>query len=72
MHCSLIDKNPQMTSAWRDSFGFMDRGIEEVISLRLGWELQFELQKRIKELIGPKLKNIIGTSILKGKFLNKL
>ena len=33
-----------------NSFGFMDGGVDYAISERLGWDLEKELQKRIKAL----------------------
>ena len=33
-----------------NSFGFMDGGVDYAISMRLGWNFQFELQQKIKNL----------------------
>ena len=45
-----------------NSFGFMDGGVDYAISMRLGWSLQFELQKRIKAL--PEGELLIGRSMI--------
>ena len=45
-----------------NSFGFMDGGVDYAISLRLGWELQFELQKRIKAL--PEGELLVGKAMV--------
>ncbi len=44
-----------------NSFGFMDGGVDYAISIRLGWELQFELQKKIKEL--PEGELLVGRAM---------
>ena len=44
-----------------NSFGFMDGGVDYTISMRLGWELQFELQKKIKEL--PEMELLVGRAM---------
>lgn len=45
-----------------NSFGFMDGGVDNAISLRLGWDLQVELQKKIKEL--PEGELLVGKSLI--------
>lgn len=45
-----------------NSFGFMDGGVDYAISMRLGWELQFELQKKIKNL--PEGELLIGKALV--------
>lgn len=45
-----------------NSFGFMDGGVDYAISMRLGWELQFDLQKKIKSL--PEGELIVGKAII--------
>lgn len=45
-----------------NSFGFMDGGVDYAISMRLGWELQFELQKMIKAL--PEGELLIGKALI--------
>lgn len=45
-----------------NSFGFMDGGVDEAISERLGWHLQDELQRRIKEL--PEGELLVGKSLV--------
>lgn len=45
-----------------NSFGFMDGGVDYAISMRLGWELQFELQKIIKNL--PEGELIVGKALV--------
>ena len=45
-----------------NSFGFMDGGVDYAISTRLGWELQSELQKIIKEL--PEGELIVGKALI--------
>ncbi len=45
-----------------NSFGFMDGGVDYAISQRLGWELQSELQERIKDL--PEGELLIGKSLV--------
>lgn len=45
-----------------NSFGFMDGGIDNAISLRLGWNLQFELQRRIREL--PEGELLVGRAMV--------
>lgn len=45
-----------------NSFGFMDGGIDNDISLRLGWELQFELQAKIRAL--PEGELLVGKAIV--------
>ncbi len=45
-----------------NSFGFMDGGVDYAISLRLGWDLQFELQKQIKAL--PEGELLVGKALV--------
>lgn len=45
-----------------NSFGFMDGGVDYALSMRLGWDLQFELQKRIKAL--PEGELLVGKSMV--------
>ncbi len=45
-----------------NSFGFMDGGLDYALSERFGWDLQSELQAKIKEL--PERELLIGKSIL--------
>lgn len=45
-----------------NSFGFMDGGVDYAISMRLGWELQFDLQKKIKNL--PEGELIVGKAMV--------
>lgn len=45
-----------------NSFGFMDGGVDYAISMRLGWELQFELQKQIKAL--PEGELLVGKALI--------
>ena len=45
-----------------NSFGFMDGGVDYAISMRLGWELQFELQKKIKQT--PEGELLIGKAMI--------
>ena len=45
-----------------NSFGFMDGGVDNAISLRLGWELQNELQALIKKL--PEGELLVGRSLI--------
>jgi len=44
-----------------NSFGFMDGGVDYAISLRLGWELQLDLQKLIKRL--PEGELLVGKAL---------
>lgn len=44
-----------------NSFGFMDGGVDYAISMRLGWELQFDLQRKIKSL--PEGELIVGKAM---------
>ncbi|MBI1183444.1 Appr-1-p processing protein [bacterium] len=44
-----------------NSFGFMDGGVDYAISLRLGWNLQDELQKIIKQL--PEGELLVGKAL---------
>jgi len=44
-----------------NSFGFMDGGVDNVISLRLGWDLQLDLQKKIKQL--PEGELLVGKAL---------
>lgn len=45
-----------------NSFGFMDGGVDYAISMRLGWELQFDLQKKIKNLAEGEL--MVGKAMI--------
>lgn len=45
-----------------NSFGFMDGGVDYAISMRLGWDLQFELQRQIKVL--PEGELLVGKSLI--------
>lgn len=45
-----------------NSFGFMDGGVDYAISMRLGWDLQIELQKRIKA--SPMGELMVGESMI--------
>jgi len=45
-----------------NSFGFMDGGVDYAISERLGWGLEKELQKRIKEL--PEGELLVGRALI--------
>ena len=45
-----------------NSFGFMDGGVDYAISMRLGWELQFELQRQIKAL--PEGELLVGRAMI--------
>ena len=45
-----------------NSFGFMDGGVDNAISLRLGWDLQFELQRKIKE--SPEGELLVGNAMI--------
>ncbi|MFL5743547.1 MAG: macro domain-containing protein [Niastella sp.] len=45
-----------------NSFGFMDGGVDYVISERLGWGLEKELQKRIKAL--PEGELLVGRALI--------
>jgi len=45
-----------------NSFGFMDGGVDNAISIRLGWELQTELKKRIKKL--PEGELLVGKAMI--------
>jgi len=45
-----------------NSFGFMDGGVDYAISMRLGWDLQFELQKKIKKL--PEGELLVGRAMI--------
>ena len=45
-----------------NSFGFMDGGVDYAISERLGWDLQVELQKRIKAL--PEGELLVGKAMV--------
>ena len=45
-----------------NSFGFMDGGVEYVISERLGWDLQTKLQDRIKKL--PEGELLVGKAMI--------
>jgi O-acetyl-ADP-ribose deacetylase (regulator of RNase III) len=45
-----------------NSFGFMDGGLDNLISLRLGWDLQFELQRRIQAL--PEGELLVGQAMV--------
>ena len=45
-----------------NSFGFMDGGVDYAISMRLGWNLQFELQKAIKAL--PEGELLVGRAMV--------
>ena len=45
-----------------NSFGFMDGGVDYAISMRLGWDLQLELQKMIKAL--PERELIVGKALV--------
>ena len=45
-----------------NSFGFMDGGVDYAISMRLGWDLQFELQKQIKETAESEL--LVGRAMV--------
>jgi len=45
-----------------NSFGFMDGGVDYAISMRLGWNLQFGLQKKIKAL--PEGELLVGKSMI--------
>ncbi|MFY0673136.1 MAG: macro domain-containing protein [Bacteroidia bacterium] len=44
-----------------NSFGFMDGGVDYAISMRLGWDLQDELQKKIKEQ--PEGELLVGKAL---------
>ena len=44
-----------------NSFGFMDGGVDNVISLRLGWDLQLKLQEQIQNL--PEGELLIGKAL---------
>jgi O-acetyl-ADP-ribose deacetylase (regulator of RNase III) len=45
-----------------NSFGFMDGGVDYAISERLGWDLEKELQKRIKAL--PEGELLVGKALI--------
>ena len=45
-----------------NSFGFMDGGVDYAISMRLGWDLQFELQRKIKAL--PEGELLVGKAMV--------
>ncbi|UYQ91260.1 macro domain-containing protein [Chitinophaga horti] len=45
-----------------NSFGFMDGGLDYLISERLGWDLEKELQRRIKAL--PEGELLVGTAMV--------
>lgn len=45
-----------------NSFGFMDGGLDYTISERLGWDIEKELQRRIKSL--PEGELLIGTAMV--------
>lgn len=45
-----------------NSFGFMDGGVDYAISIRLGWDLQFELQQQIKNL--PEGELLVGKALI--------
>ena len=45
-----------------NSFGFMDGGVDYAISMRLGWELQFDLQNEIKNL--PEGELLVGKAMV--------
>ena len=45
-----------------NSFGFMDGGLDYSISERLGWDMEKELQRRIKAL--PEGELLIGTAMI--------
>jgi len=45
-----------------NSFGFMDGGVDYAISIRLGWDLQLELQKKIKDL--PEGELLVGRAMV--------
>lgn len=45
-----------------NSFGFMNGGLDYAISERLGWDLEIELQRRIKAL--PEGELLIGTALV--------
>lgn len=45
-----------------NSFGFMDGGIDYAISMRLGWDLQFSLQEKIRHL--PEGELLIGQAMV--------
>ncbi len=45
-----------------NSFGFMDGGIDQVISNRLGWGLQLKLQQMIQEL--PEGELLVGRALV--------
>jgi len=45
-----------------NSFGFMDGGVDYAISMRLGWDLQIELQNQIKAL--PEMELLIGKALI--------
>ena len=40
-----------------NSFGFMDGGIDYAISERFGWDLQLELQNKIKNIYEKNIKS---------------
>ncbi|MGB0840524.1 MAG: macro domain-containing protein [Chitinophagales bacterium] len=44
-----------------NSFGFMDGGVDNAISLRLGWDLQYKLQTKIKQL--PEGELLVGKAM---------
>ncbi len=45
-----------------NSFGFMDGGVDYAISMRLGWDLQTQLQKQIKAL--PEGELLVGKALV--------
>ena len=45
-----------------NSFGFMDGGVDYAISVRLGWDLQFSLQEKIKAL--PEGELLVGKAMV--------
>ncbi len=45
-----------------NSFGFMDGGLDYQLSVRFGWDLEKELQKRIKEL--PEGEILVGQAMV--------
>lgn len=45
-----------------NSFGFMDGGVDYAISMRLGWNLQNELQEKIKAL--PEGELLVGKAMV--------
>ncbi|MBO9728308.1 MAG: macro domain-containing protein [Chitinophaga sp.] len=90
MEYILIDTNPKLVAAWRESFadvphvkiiegditklktdaivspansfGFMDGSLDYAISERLGWQLEKELQQRIKHL--PEGELLVGKAMV--------